>query len=300
MKIDFNYVNTLEDIMRYGHDYEDPNRKGVMRKEMECVVLKHLVQDGFPIVTARKTFFKGAIGELILFLRGSTDIRDYWNYGIRFWDKDFKRFQKMTDEEFEVVYEERGSKEFPDTTYSMGKIYGHQYKKQHHIFDNFKENPYRSDLVVDSWNVDELSEMALIPCHYAFQIIGSDNGFMIAWNQRSTDFMLGTPINVQFYFAMGMLLQAWSGHKFNGVVGYLNKVHLYDNQFALADKMIRMPTDLYKENVRVALRVHQDLKKLSFSEFIKKVEPTVFEMENYNYVLDEKVPMLTYTDKNEK
>lgn len=294
MKIDYKYISTLEEIMTYGYNYEDPNRKGVMRREVECAVLKHLVTDGFPIVTARKTYFKGAVGELLLFLKGSTDIRDYWNYGITFWDKDFRRFQKIkNDEDFNALKELQD--ELADSNFSMGKMYAHQYKKQHHIFDNFKADKLRTDLVVNAWNVEELEEMALIPCHYAFQIVGSDDGFMITWNQRSTDFMLGTPINIQFYFLMGMLLQAWSGHKFNGVVGYLNKVHLYDNQMKLAHKMIIMPTDLYKENIRVGLRFHEKLKKLPFSEFIKEIEPSVFMLENYNYVLDEKVPMLTYT-----
>ena len=93
MKIDYKYTQILEDIMRYGYVYEDPNRKDVFRKELETVHIKHLVQEGFPIVTARKTFFKGAVGELLLFLKGSTDIRDYHNYGIKFWDKDTKNYE---------------------------------------------------------------------------------------------------------------------------------------------------------------------------------------------------------------
>lgn len=294
MKIDYKYIDVLEDIMTYGYDYEDPNRKGVMRKELECVVMKHLATDDFPIVTARNTFFKGAVGELLLFLKGSTDIRDYWNYGINFWDKDFRRFQKIEkDEDFEALKQLQD--ELAPSNFSMGKMYAHQYKKQHHVFDNFKANKLRSDLVVNAWNVDELDEMALIPCHYGFQIVGSDTGFMIAWNQRSTDFMLGTPINIQFYFLMGMLLQAWSGHKFDGVIAYLNKVHLYDNQFALADKMIKMPTDLYKNNVRVGLAFSKDFKKLPFSEFIKQIEPDMFVLENYDFVLSDRVKMLTYS-----
>ena len=293
MKIDYKYTQILEDIMRYGYVYEDPNRKDVFRKELETVHIKHLVQEGFPIVTARKTFFKGAVGELLLFLKGSTDIRDYWKYKIRFWDKDYKRFQKLSDNDLELYYNMREQKG-ADESYYMGKIYSHQYKKQHSVFDNFKENPLRTDLIIDSWQVDDLKDMCLIPCHYSFQIVGSEDGFLIVWNQRSTDFLLGTPINIQFYFLMGMLLELWSGHKFNGVVGNLCKVHLYDNQLKLASEMIKLPTSLYKEGVVVKLEFQEDLKNLSFSEFIKKVEPSNFKIEDYDFVLNESVEMLTY------
>ena len=538
MKIDYKYTQILEDIMRYGYVYEDPNRKDVFRKELETVHIKHLVQEGFPIVTARKTFFKGAVGELLLFLKGSTDIRDYHNYGIKFWDKDTKNYEgklskypiseyqkwcennkkfiikkqriskfshpvqlKTDSEVFEnrngeqyiileklkkgrlsylkiqflnggFIKEIRNSKnkklsvqnpyqisklgvgclgnvnlkdneinkyihsvwsnmlkrcynkkdkknydryggkgvfvnerwlcfeyfcedfkkyknfseniltlkkyhldkdfnggyeysyetcnlipkeenisgiknvifEFENTKtgeivfvdniwkfiqerslgksaessfywllngklktcknwkcnsfspkqYDMGKIYSYQYKKQHSVFDNFKENPLRTDLIIDSWQVDDLKDMCLIPCHYSFQIVGSDDGFLIVWNQRSTDFLLGTPINIQFYFLMGMLLELWSGHKFNGVVGNLCKVHLYDNQLKLANEMIKLPTSLYKEGVVVKLELEEDLKNLSFSEFIKKIEPSNFKIEDYDFVLNESVEMLTY------
>ena len=298
MKIDYKYTQILEDIMRYGYVYEDPNRKDVFRKELENVQIKHLVQDGFPIVTARKTFFKGAIGELLLFLKGSTDIRDYWDYGIRFWNKDFARYQgytkKFIKEELYPSWKNHKKAIVLETGYDMGKIYAHQYKKQHSVFDNFKENPLRTDLIVDSWQVDDLKDMCLIPCHYSFQIVGSDDGFLIVWNQRSTDFLLGTPINIQFYFLMGMLLELWSGHKFNGVIGSLCKVHLYDNQLKLANEMIKLPTSLYKEGVVVKLELEEDLKNLSFSEFIKKIEPSNFKIEDYDFVLNESVEMLTY------
>ena len=131
-------------------------------------------------------------------------------------------------------------------------------------------------------------------CHYSFQIVGSDDGFLIVWNQRSTDFLLGTPINIQFYFLMGMLLELWSGHKFNGVVGNLCKVHLYDNQLKLASEMIKLPTSLYKEGVVVKLELEEDLKDLPFSEFIKKIEPSNFKIEDYDFVINESVEMLTY------
>ena len=91
-----------------------------------------------------------------------------------------------------------------------------------------------------------------------------------------------------------MLLELWSGHKFNGVVGNLCKVHLYDNQLKLASEMIKLPTSLYKEDIVVKLELEEDLKDLPFSEFIKKIEPSNFKIEDYDFVLNESVEMLTY------
>lgn len=298
-QIDNKYVDVLDDILQYGYTYEDPNRKDTFRKELETVVVNHLREDGYPIVSVRKTYFKGAVNELLLFLKGSTDIRDYWDNGINFWDKDFRRFHTIEDEEFDRLKrfkDEEVSKEF----YSMGKIYGHQYKKQYHIFDNFKTNPLRSDLIVNAWNVDELDEMCLKPCHFGFQLIGGEEGFKICWFQRSTDFMLGTPINIQYYFLMGMLLELWSGHKFLGVTGILNKCHLYDNQIKLAQEMIKVPTTLYA-TPGITVEIPEEVKDLPFGEFIKHMTPAHFKLENYSFVLNESVPMLTYNkDKNEK
>lgn len=295
MKIDYKYINIIDDILRYGYSYEDPNRDNVSRKEIEIAILKHLKEDGYPIVTARKTYFKGAVGELLLFLKGSTDIRDYWNYGIRFWDQDWARYHKISNNVIKNYHSLwKSKKHFTSCRLGMGKIYGYQYKKQYSVFDSFKENPLRTDLIVNSWQIDDLNEMALKPCHYDFQLVGSTDGFMIVWNQRSTDIVLGTPINIQFYFLMGLLLEKWSGYRFNGVTGILKKVHLYDNGIELAEKLVELPEEKYHDEIFVDLNIDDSLKKLSFEEFIKNITPSNFEILNYNYTLDDKIEMLTY------
>lgn len=296
MKIDNKYVSILQDILINGEDYEDPNRKGVIRKELPFVSLKHSVEQGYPAITVRKSFFKGAVGELLLFLKGSTDIRDYWRYGIEFWNDDYARYQGMTSDELNITKEllELGDWKTSEEIFSMGKIYPYQYKKQHHIFDNFKENKLRSDLIVDSWQVEDLKNMCLIPCHYSYQLVGSESGFYVVWTQRSTDLLLGSPINTQFYYLMGMLLEFWSGHKFKGIIGNLSKVHLYDNGFELAKKLCKVNPGEYKNGIEVELNLDESLKELTFSEFIKQIEPKNFAIKNYDYIIDEKVPMLTY------
>lgn len=291
MKIDKTYLKILEKLNWMGYNYEDPNRKGVTRTEIPTVTLKHL-HPSFPILTLRKTFFKGAVGELLLFLKGSTDIRDYWANNIFFWNGDWIRHQGLDKD---VDYAKQEQKE-TDDFYSMGPIYGAQYARQYDVFDRFKKNHFQSDLIVNSWNVDELDKMCLKPCHYSFQLVSHIDGFVVVWNQRSTDFILGTPINVQFYYLMGMLLEKWSGHRFYGVIGNLSKVHIYDNQVDLAATLLETEPKK-KLDVGVTINMMNKFTEMKFSEFIKQFEVSDFKLEGYEYRIDQKVPMLTYSSE---
>lgn len=296
-KIDNWYKGVLNEILFSDNSfsYQDPNRKGVERTQIPNVEFKwDVINDPVPIVSLRKTYFKGAIGELLLFLKGSTDIRDYWKYGISFWDQDLKVFNRITDEGLEYIKErykknEHVSKKFTN----MGKFYAFQYKKQHSVFDKLKENPYRTDLIVNSWQVDDLKEMCLIPCHFQYQFYKTKEGFGLYWTTRSQDFLLGNPINILFYYLMGKIVEIWSGIKFTELKGNLTNVHLYDNQYELAKEMIELD-DSDLSIPKLNIKSDNWDTSLSFSEFIKTIEPEDFELLDYSYKLDKKVPMLAY------
>lgn len=288
--IDKEYKELLRHIISCGTKYEDPNRKGVERLEIPVYNLVYTEKNIFPIVSVRRSYFKGAVGELLLFLKGETDIRRYWEYGIKFWDEDFKRFQNISEEEF---LERKESREGSNESFSLGDIYGAQYARQYNVFDNFKKNPSRSDLIVDSWQLDSLDRMSLKPCHNLFQIVGSPNGFYISWYQRSVDALLGLPMNIQFYYLLGKILEFWTGDTFIGISASLNKVHLYDNQVDLACKVVKASED--RDNCPdVVLEIPSKLKTLPFREFIQKLEPTMFKLQGYKPVVCETVEMLTY------
>lgn len=283
------YKNLLKEILEKGYQYDDPNRKDTFRKEIFHYDLSY-ISDQYPSLYCKRTYFKPAIGELLLFLQGKTDLRDYWKYNVNFWDKDVFRFNKLSEEEIKIA--KKGTLSY--SKYNTGKIYPYQYVKQYHIFDNFKKNPLRTDLIVNSWNIDDLKEMCLIPCHFSFQLLGCNNSFIIIWNQRSTDVLLGTPTNIQFYYLMGKIIEWWSGYKFEGVVGNLNKVHLYDNQIDFAKKIIGVK-DRQSESVLV-MNIPEHLKTASFEIFVKHLHPDMFLLKNYEYLLSEKIEMKTYTN----
>lgn len=283
------YKSLLKKILEEGYQYNDPNRKDTYRKEIFHTEISYLYEK-YPSLYCKKTFFKPAVGELLVFLQGKTDVRDYWKYNVNFWDKDVFRFNRLTEEEFIVARKEV----LPSSKYNTGKIYPYQYAKQYHVFDNFKANPLRTDLIINSWNIHDLKEMCLIPCHYSFQLLGSNESFAIVWNQRSTDALLGTPMNIQFYYLMGKILEWWSGYKFSGVIANLNKVHLYDNQIEFAKKIVEVED--IESNSILELNIPMYLKTHSFEDFIKNLHPNMFKLENYEYLLSEKIEMKTYTN----
>lgn len=310
--LDLEYSTIMKTILTYGFTYEDPNRKGVVRKQIPFATID-VCDDG--VVSIRKSYFKGAVAELLLFLQGETDVRKYEEWGVRFWTKDVDNFAKRNGithdgqlqafEKFkETIKTVKGSIKDEVVTkncyiakrYDMGKIYPHQYKKQYHVFDNFKGNMYRTDLIVSSWNVDDLKDMCLPPCHHIFQFVKTNKGFGIVWSQRSTDFLLGSPMNITFYWLMGKILEIWSGHKFEFVRGELHNVHLYDNQIDLADKIVNIANQSKITSVEHKVEIDSSEWNLDlpFGEFIKMVKPEHFKLKNYKPILHDTVDMLAY------
>lgn len=147
-KVDEFYKDLLSEILSDGFEYDDPNRKGTKRKQIPTADFFLFSKDN-PVISLRKVYFKGAVAELLLFLKGSTDIRDYWKAKVNFWDADFCNYQNISSEYLQLL---KNNPEIEDDKrFSLGKIYGHQYARQYEVFDNFKENPYRTDLIIDSW-----------------------------------------------------------------------------------------------------------------------------------------------------
>lgn len=288
-KVDEFYKDLLSEILSDGFEYDDPNRKGTKRKQIPTADFFLFAKDN-PVISLRKVYFKGAVAELLLFLKGSTDIRDYWKAKVNFWNADFCNYQNISSEYLQLL---KNNPEIEDDKrFSLGKIYGHQYARQYEVFDNFKENPYRTDLIIDSWQLDSLDDMSLRPCHFLYQLIKEDDGFMLKWSQRSVDTLLGLPMNIVFYFLMGKILEIWSGHKFTALEGDLRNVHLYDNQYELAEEVSK---------VTAVDKVHEiqidssswELDK-PFEEFIKSVKYEDFKLVNYEPVLNKTVEMLAY------
>lgn len=204
-KIDVTYHNLLDKILQEGYTYEDPNRKEVNRVEIPSYTFRHEFKDGFPAITTKKLNYKSVVTELIWFLRGDTNIKYLVDNGCNIWNKDaynyyLKRYNSkdskglFTFEEF-VNYIKNRDKNHP-VIGNLGPVYGAQWRKWNtkqsvvvghngsynefgtiikdqisNLIKGFKEKPLATDHIVNAWNVGDLEDMALQPCHYGFQIV---------------------------------------------------------------------------------------------------------------------------------
>jgi thymidylate synthase len=203
-KLDLDYQNLLKDILDNGVLKSD--RTGTGTISLFGRQIRHKMSDGFPLLTGKKMFFKGIVTELLWFLRGDTNIKYLVNNGCHIWDGDaYKNYCKnvwrlsnlelLTQEEF--INKIKTDDEFAKKWGELGPIYGKQWrnwegviKKQltstsyemnwgsfdqiANLINNLKTNPDSRRLMVSAWNVGELDQMTLPPCHYSWQVYTSE------------------------------------------------------------------------------------------------------------------------------
>ena len=175
-KIDKTYQQLLKDILSRGYEYNDPNRKGVKRKQLSDYRIKHdLIRDGFPILTLRKLHLDGGIGEFVSFMRGENNLVDLYKNKVNFWFKDGYNFckEKISFDSY-VERIKNGDRKIG----SLGKIYPWSMRNWNGEIDQIKnlvktlkENPMATKKTVTMWNPSEMKDMALSPCHWSFEVL---------------------------------------------------------------------------------------------------------------------------------
>jgi thymidylate synthase len=190
------------------------------------------MKQGFPALTTKKLAWKQVVSELLWFLTGQTNIAFLHKHNNHIWDGD---------------YEKSGR-----TDGDLGPIYGKQWRKWDgkngridqidNLINELKTNPDSRRLMVSAWNVDELNQMVLPPCHYGFQIYTREENekryISLMWNQRSVDTFLGLPFNIASY---GLLLHIIANEVNmipDELIGNLGDVHLYSNHIEQAIEQI--------------------------------------------------------------
>lgn len=294
--IDEKYQELLQTILDYGKDKKD--RTGTGTKSIFGYTIRWDMKQGFPLLTTKRMPMKTIATELRWFLKGDTNIKYLVDNGCNIWNGDaYKAFQNahinpvpQTQKEF-IEYIKTND-EFAKKWGELGPIYGAQWKKWdgidqiQEVITTLKENPDSRRLMVNAWNVGELDQMTLPPCHYGFQVyttemsleeralewtlsIGKDMSYAkrfehkdldernvprrkisLMWNQRSVDTFLGLPFNIASYALLLKLI----AHEVNMVpdqlIGNLGDVHLYKNHIEQAKEQLeRDPIMLPELNI---------------------------------------------------
>ncbi|EPR27494.1 Thymidylate synthase [Geobacillus sp. WSUCF1] len=226
------YLQLLEDILENGVEKED--RTGVGTLSVFGRQLRFNLQDGFPLVTTKKLHIRSIIYELLWFLKGDTNVRYLQENGVTIWD------------------------EWADENGDLGPIYGAQWRSWKGadgktidqiawVVEEIKRNPNSRRLLVSAWNVAELDEMKLPPCHYAFQFYVANGRLSCMWQQRSVDTFLGLPFNIASYALLTHMIAQQCDLDVGELIFTGGDVHLYKNHLEQAKlQLTREPRPLPK------------------------------------------------------
>ena len=275
-KLDKQYQELLQTILDYGVEKQD--RTGTGTKSIFGYTIRHNMQDGFPVLTTKKMAWKTMVTELLWFLRGDTNIKFLVDNGCHIWDGDaYKNYctaykdghefyedeqvkRSYTQEEF--INKIKTDDEFANKWGELGPIYGKQWRNWNsseaefeglsgidqiqNLINDLKTNPDSRRLMVNAWNVGELDQMTLPPCHYGFQCYVRDGKYLsLMWNQRSVDTFLGLPFNIASYGLLLTILAKEVNMIPDQLIGNLGDTHLYLNHIEQAKEQIgREPFEL--------------------------------------------------------
>jgi thymidylate synthase len=249
------YLDIVKKILETGERKE--NRTGVDTIAIAGAMFEHDMSLGFPLLTTKKTPFKIMAAELEFFIKGITDKEWLKEKKCHIWDEwcSPKKVPYGHDEETKAkMAAER----------DLGPIYGFQWRhfngsynsydsdytnngadQLKQLVDKLKSNPNDRRMIVSAWNPLQIPEMALPPCHYAFQVTVINGKLNLLWNQRSVDTMLGLPFNIASYALLLHLLSKESGLKEGKLVGFLADTHIYVNHLDGAKEQLSRDPNFY-------------------------------------------------------
>jgi thymidylate synthase len=306
-KLDKQYQDLLQSILDYGVEKQD--RTGTGTKSIFGYTIRHKMSDGFPLLTTKKMAWKTMVTELIWFLRGDTNIKYLVENGCHIWDGDaYKRYSDshttfkdgfamvtpIAHSRESFIEAIKADDEFAKKWGELGPIYGKQWRSWEkwyidenkryltftkkidqiqNLINDLKTNPDSRRLMVNAWNVGELDQMVLPPCHYGFQVYTRElspieiveqakkdglwrneipegmtlselqkdfktRAISLMWNQRSVDTFLGLPFNIASYGLLLTILAKKVNMVPDQLIGNLGDTHLYLNHIEQAKEQI--------------------------------------------------------------
>ena len=234
------YLDLMTRVMEEGTLKSD--RTGTGTKSVFGHQMRFDLSKGFPCVTTKKLHLKSIIHELLWFLKGDTNIKYLRENGVRIWD------------------------EWADKNGDLGHVYGYQWRSwpapdgKHidqisEVVDTLKENPDSRRIIVSAWNVGEIKQMALPPCHAFFQFYVADGKLSCQLYQRSADIFLGVPFNIASYSLLTIMMAQVCNLQVGDFIHTLGDAHIYTNHFEQTNLQLsrdcrKLPTMKINPDVR--------------------------------------------------
>lgn len=250
------YIDLLDHVLHNGYKKED--RTGTGTISTFGYQMRFDLSEGFPLVTTKKLHLKSIIHELLWFINGETNVKYLQDNGVRIWN------------------------EWADEDGELGPIYGYQWRSWRarngkvidqlaDVIDGIKKNPNSRRHIVSAWNVGEIEDMKLPPCHIMYQFYVADGKLSCQLYQRSADLFLGVPFNIASYSLFLMMMAQVTGLEPGEFIHTLGDTHIYLNHIEQVKLQIsRTPYALPK------MKINPDVKSI----FDFKYED--FALEDYN------------------
>ena len=244
------YLDLLRHIQDFGVEKSD--RTGTGTKSVFGYQMRFDLTQGFPLVTTKKTYLQGIIYELLWFLQGSTNVGFLQEHDVHIWD------------------------EWADKTGELGPVYGSQWRSWplpnggsidqiKKVVDSIQTTPDSRRHIVSAWNVAEVDEMALPPCHTLFQFYVANNRLSCQLYQRSADVFLGVPFNIASYALLTLMMAQVTGLEAGEFIHTFGDAHLYLNHLEQAKRQLtRSPRGL--PNMRLNSKV-SDIFGFTYEDF---------------------------------
>ena len=236
------YLDLLDRIMKEGVRKDDRTGTGII--SVFGHQMRFNLEEGFPLLTTKKLHLKSIIHELLWFLKGDTNVKYLQENGVRIWN------------------------EWADENGDLGHIYGYQWRSWPdynggHIdqiseaIETIKNNPESRRIIVNAWNVADLGNMNLPPCHMFFQFYVADGKLSLQMYQRSADTFLGVPFNIASYALLLMMMAQVTGLKPGEFIHTTGDTHLYVNHLEQVQlQLTREPRPLPK------MKINPDVKSI--------------------------------------
>lgn len=250
------YLDFLKHILEVGKQKGD--RTGTGTISTFGYQMRFDLSEGFPLVTTKKLHLKSIIYELLWFLKGDTNISYLQEHGVRIWN------------------------EWADEHGDLGPVYGKQWRAWQdynkgsidqikEVIEEIKRNPHSRRLMVSAWNVAELDDMALAPCHCLMQFYVSEGKLSLQLYQRSADAFLGVPFNIASYALLLMMIAQVTDLKVGEFIHSFGDAHIYNNHLEQVElQLSREPRSLPNMRLNPAVKSIDDF---CFDDFT---------LENYN------------------
>jgi thymidylate synthase len=225
----YDYLDLLGDVLEHGTPSDD--RTGTGTRSIFGAQLRFDLAQGFPAVTTKRLYFKGVVCELLWFLKGSTNSRELERQGVKIW------------------------REWADANGELGPVYGAQWRSwagadgaTHdqiaQVIASIRHNPNSRRHIVSAWNVAELDQMALPPCHVLFQFYVRGGKLSCQLYQRSADLFLGVPFNIASYVLLTHMIAQVTGLEVGEFIHTFGDAHIYENHVEqVREQLSRRPYD---------------------------------------------------------